>query len=419
MNAAIITIGDELLIGQIVDTNSVFIAQELEKTGCKIYEKRAIADTCQAVTETLSSLQNKVDLVICTGGLGPTQDDKTKQAIIYYFNDQLVRNNEVLTHVTQLIESIYQRPITEINKQQADVPSKAKILFNKYGTAPGLLLTKEKTTFIFLPGVPFEMKHLVNEHIIPYISNHFSTQAIFHHTITTIGIGESLLAEKIYQWENNLKENNISLAYLPFLGGVDLRLSAYGENQREIESVVNHFVAQFENFIPKENILSLQNKCTLIETVSELLAKNDHKIAIAESFTGGNLTFQFSKIPGASRYLQGGMITYATQSKIDLLNVDKQTISQHSVVSNQVAIEMVKGVAEKYKANIALSTTGNAGPSKGDSDVEVGTVCIGLYYNGKTFGQTFQLGQPREKVIELAIHHALLMLYNQLIDSNN
>lgn len=413
MKAAIITIGDEILIGQIVDTNSSFIGKELEKVGCKIVEKRSISDNYTDIIYHLNDFQNKVDLVICTGGLGPTQDDQTKKAIKNYFNDYLIRDKKVLTHVTQLIERIYNRPVSEINKQQADVPSRAKILFNQYGTAPGLLLKKENTVFAFLPGVPFEMKHLIIDEIIPFVKSNFPANNIFHHTITTIGIGESLLAEKIKDWEDFLLKKGYSLAYLPFLGGVYLRISAYNITEKETECIKNHIYKLNDLLLP-ENILSINKQTTLIEEVSQLLVANKHRISIAESCTGGKLTHEFAKIPGASQYLIGGIVTYATESKINLIDVKKETIDTYSVVSKEVAKEMAMGVAKKLNTNISLSTTGNAGPSKGDSDAEVGTVCIGMIFNNKKFSYQFNFGKERKTVIELTIQKALQLLYKEL-----
>lgn len=241
MKAAIVTIGDEILIGQIVDTNSVFIAKALDEVGFKIIESVSISDTEQAISETMLRFQNQVDLVVMTGGLGPTKDDVTKKTFCSYFNDVLISDDEVLKHVTILIEDFYKRKITQMNKDQALVPSKATVLFNKVGTAPGMLMQKEQTYFVSLPGVPYEMKYLVSEVLIPYVSNIFTPYYNVHQTIITHGVGESLLAERITEWENNLPEF-ISLAYLPSPRMVKLRLSTSGYDKLLLESAIQEQV---------------------------------------------------------------------------------------------------------------------------------------------------------------------------------
>lgn len=413
MKAVIVTIGDELLIGQVIDTNSVFIAQQLENSGCKIVEKMAIADTETAILQTLEKYQNKVDLVILTGGLGPTKDDVTKKTLVRYFNDVLIRNEDVFQHVKQLIEGIYNKPISEVNAQQADVPSKATVLFNAVGTAPGMLMVKEQTTFVSLPGVPFEMKHLVTERLLPYIKDHFVLENIYHHTVVTVGVGESLLAEYIADWETSLEVDEITLAYLPQLGSVRLRLSKVSSNDVNVSGVVKKQIEKLKEIIP-QYIISEDESVQLIDVVVDALIEKSASIAFAESCTGGLLTQKFAEKEGASKYLKGGAVTYATESKVAILGVSEVTIDTYSVVSEQVVIEMTLGAQRIYKSAYAVATTGNAGPSKGDSDQEVGTVCIGIATPNGVFAETFKLGQPRNKVIELSIQKGLLMLYKEL-----
>lgn len=413
MKAAIVTIGDELLIGQVVDTNSVFIGQELEKIGCKVSEKVAIADTVEAISETLKRFQNKVDLVILTGGLGPTKDDVTKKTFVEYFNDELIVNEEVLVHVKQLLEAYYKRPISEINKQQAFVPSTCKVLFNKVGTAPGMLMVKEQTTFVSLPGVPFEMKYLITEELIPYIKEAFRLEAIVHKTILTVGIGESLLAETIEGWEDALAEQNIQLAYLPQFGIVRLRLSKTGTNQQEIEVEVDQKIKELERLIP-DYFIGVTEADSLLEEVIKLLNESKLTIATAESCTGGSIAERLTSIEGSSAYYKGSAVTYATESKVKVLGVQQNTIDTFSVVSEEVAKEMAEGVRKLYQTDIAISTTGNAGPSKGDSGQEVGTVCIGIATSEKTETFTFNFGQPRSKVIQASVHKVWLLLYKYL-----
>ena len=296
MKAAIVTIGNELLIGQVVDTNSVYIGQQLELIGCTVVEKMAIADTFEAISETMSRYQNKVDLVLFTGGLGPTKDDVTKQSFAHYFADELVLNHEVFTHVKQLIENFYKRPISEMNVQQAYVPSKCTILFNEVGTAPGMLMTKQQTTFVSLPGVPFEMRYLITEKVLPYIKQQFNLQAIVHKTVLTAGIGESLLAEQIEQWENSLPALDIHLAYLPQLGLVRLRLSKTGADYHQIEQQLSLKINELKSLIP-DFFVGISSANSLLEEVIVLLKQQQLTIATAESCTGGSIAQQLTSFP--------------------------------------------------------------------------------------------------------------------------
>lgn len=413
MKAAIVTIGDELLIGQVIDTNSVFIGQELEAIGCTVVEKVAISDTIEAITSTIKRYQNQVDLVVLTGGLGPTKDDVTKKTLANYFNDELVFNNLVYLHVEKLIEGYYNRPITEMNRQQAYVPSNCTVLFNDIGTAPGMLMVKEQTTFVSLPGVPYEMKYLVTEKLLPYIKEQFKLEAIVHKTVLTVGIGESLLAEKIEQWENSLQLLNIHLAYLPQFGMVRLRLSKTGSSVDEIEAEIIHKIRQLQALIP-EFFIGISNADSLFNEVVLLLKQSGLTIATAESCTGGSIAKKLTSVEGASGYFKGSAVTYATESKVNILDVRQQTIDAFSVVSEEVAREMAIGAKRIYKTDLAISTTGNAGPLKGDGDAEVGTVCIAFAYNDQVESFTFNFGQPRNKVIQVAVEKVWLILYKYL-----
>lgn len=417
MKAAIVTIGDEILIGQIVDTNSAFIAKALDDIGFQIVEMISISDTEKAISETMNRYQNQVDLVVMTGGLGPTKDDVTKKTFCSYFNDVLISDSEVLKHVTALIEDFYKRKITQMNIDQALVPSKATVLFNKVGTAPGMLMKHEQTFFVSLPGVPYEMKYLVSEVLIPYLEQSFEPSYNIHQTLITHGVGESLLAERIADWENDLP-SCIHLAYLPSPRMVKLRLSTSGKDKVFLE---NEIRKQVEKLLPliKDCLIGLNENETIFKVVSDLLKENNLTIACAESCTGGQIAKLLNEIPGASAYFQGGVVAYATQSKIDVLGVSENTINKNSVVSEQVALEMALGAKRLFKSHLAIATTGNAGPSKGDSDVEVGTVCLALVskFGEKTF--TFNFGQPREKVIESAVNKAFEIIREEIIKNNS
>lgn len=413
MKAVIVTIGDELLIGQVIDTNSVFIGQELEAIGCSVVEKVAISDTIDAITNTINRYQNQVDLVVLTGGLGPTKDDVTKKTLAQYFNDELIFNEEVFLHVKKLIEGYYNRPITEMNRQQAYVPSKCTVLFNEVGTAPGMLMVKEQTTFVSLPGVPYEMKYLVTEKLLPYIKEQFKLEAIVHKTVLTVGIGESLLAEKIEQWEDSLQFLNIHLAYLPQFGLVRLRLSKTGSSVDEIEAEITNKIIELQLLIPAF-FIGITNADSLFNEVALLLKQRGLTIATAESCTGGSIAQKLTSVEGASGYFKGSAVTYTTESKVNILGVQQQTIDTFSVVSEEVAREMAVGAKRIYQADLAISTTGNAGPLKGDGDAEVGAVCIAFAFNNKVESFTFNFGQPRNKVIQAAVEKVWLILYKYL-----
>lgn len=413
MKAAIITIGDELLIGQVVDTNSVFIGQQLEAVGCKVVEKIAVQDQFNQIISTFEKYQNKVDLVVITGGLGPTKDDVTKKTFTHYFNDELVLNNQVLDHVTQLIANYYNRPLNEMNRQQAMVPSTCQVLFNNVGTAPGMLMVKEQTVFVSLPGVPYEMKFLFTERLLPYIKQHFKLDAIVHKTVLTVGIGESMLAEKIENWENTLQAQNISLAYLPQFGMVRLRLSKTGSSVETISNEIEEKIEELQQLIP-DFFIGVSTTDSLYDEVLKLIKNSNLTIATAESCTGGSIAQKLASEAGASAYFKGSVVAYATESKIKVLGVNQQTINTFSVVSEQVAKEMAINVKSIYNTNIAIATTGNAGPQKGDADADVGTVCIAITYDDFVESFTFNFGQPRSKVIQASVEKVWLLLYKQL-----
>lgn len=295
MKAAIITIGDEILIGQIVDTNSAFIAKSLDRIGVEVAEMLSISDDKKHILDTFAQLQNKVDVVIVTGGLGPTKDDVTKKTFCEYFNDELVVDQKVLAHVTELIEGFYKRPISQLNKDQALVPSTCTVLHNKVGTAPGMWMKKENTVFISLPGVPYEMKYLVEEEIIPKIVREYKRPYIIHKTILTYGQGESLVAERIEQWENNLPEF-IKLAYLPNPGRVRLRLTARGTNKEELEEAIERNVQSLDAII-HDIIVGYEENETIETVIGKLLSKQNKTISTAESCTGGRIASLLSSVP--------------------------------------------------------------------------------------------------------------------------
>lgn len=413
MKATIITIGDEILIGQIVDTNSGFIAKSLDRIGVEIHEMISISDNKQHILDTFLKLQNTVDLVIITGGLGPTKDDITKKTFCDYFEDELVVNQDVLTHVTQLIEGFYKRTITQINKDQALVPSKCTVLHNQVGTAPGMWMKKENTVFISLPGVPFEMKYLVENEIIPKVVKEYKRPYILHKTILTYGQGESMVAERIEEWENNLPEF-IKLAYLPAPGRVRLRLSARGTDKEKLEAAIEANVNSLDAII-HDIIVGFDDDETIEVVVGRLLKKQLKTIATAESCTGGKIAEVLTSVPGASTYFKGSVVSYATEVKINILGVSESLIQEHSVVSAEVASAMALRVKQMMQTDYAIATTGNAGPTKDDTDAAVGSVFIALATPNEVIVEEFNFGQPREKVIDRATIKSLEMLQKEIL----
>lgn len=413
MKATIITIGDEILIGQIVDTNSGFVAKSLDRIGVEIHEMISISDNKQHILDTFLKLQNTVDLVVITGGLGPTKDDITKKTFCDYFEDELVVNQDVLTHVTQLIEGFYKRTITQINKDQALVPSKCTVLHNQVGTAPGMWMKKENTVFISLPGVPFEMKYLVENEIIPKVVKEYKRPYILHKTILTYGQGESMVAERIEEWENNLPEF-IKLAYLPAPGRVRLRLSARGTDKEKLEAAIEANVNSLDVII-HDIIVGFDDDETIEVVVGRLLKKQLKTIATAESCTGGKIAEILTSIPGASTYFKGSVVSYATDVKINVLGVLESLIQEHSVVSAEVASAMALRVKQMMQTDYAIATTGNAGPTKDDTDAAVGSVFIALATPNEVIVEEFNFGQPREKVIDRATIKSLEMLQKEIL----
>ena len=413
MKAAIVTIGDEILIGQIIDSNSSYIAKALDKIGIATHEMLSISDDKQHILNTFQSLQNKVDVVIVTGGLGPTKDDITKKTFCDYFNDTLLENETVLLHVKSLIEGIYKRPITQINKDQALVPTRAKVLFNQVGTAPGMWMEKENTVFISLPGVPYEMKYLIDNEVIPNLVQKYERPYIVHQTIMTYGRGESLIAEQIEEWENNLPEF-IKLAYLPSPGKVRLRLTARGSNEEILKNEIKIQVEKLDLLI--HDIIVGYNEDEPIEVVlGRVLTEKQMSISSAESCTGGKIASILSSVPGASKYFRGSVVSYATQAKIDVLDIDENLIKNHGVVSAEVASEMAKSIQKIMKSDFAIATTGNAGPTKEVGGAELGTVFIGIATPNEVFVEEFNFGQPREKVIDRAVSKGLELIYKEIL----
>lgn len=412
MLAEIITIGDEILIGQIIDTNSAFIAKKLNSIGISVFQVSSVQDEQSHILKAMEEAESRADIIIITGGLGPTKDDITKHTICGYFQDKLVENHAVLENVERLLEKYSSSPISNLNKGQALVPSKATVLMNHYGTAPGMWLEKGSKVFVSLPGVPFEMEALIMDAVLPRLQKQFKHPFIIHNTVLTYGLGESALAERLEEWENNLPPS-IKLAYLPNLGKVRLRLTAKGSSKELLEGEIHK---QLDALYPLigDVYFGMEDENALEMTLAKMLTAKGESLALAESCTGGKLAETFTSAPGASGFFKGGVVTYASQSKVDVLGIDGALIQQHSVVSKAVAEAMAVAGKKLFNADFAISTTGNAGPSKGDSDAEIGTVFIGIATPTTVFSREFKLGNHRDKVINKAVNKALETLFEEI-----
>lgn len=377
-NAVLITIGDEILSGNTVDTNSNFIATELKNIGIKVIQILTISDEIETIKNALSTAFETGDLVITTGGLGPTRDDKTKKALAEYFNDEIALDEVTFNHLKGYMERRGRADILERNREQAFVPTKSIVFQNHYGTAPCMMMEQDGKLCYSLPGVPYEVKPLIKDQIIPYLQQRFSLHYIHSRIVSVVGIPESILADKIEDWELALPEN-ITLSYLPVGTRVKLRLTASGENEEDLKQrteeeiqkllplVKGHVIAVYEDKI--ENILA------------EMLTERNMTISTAESCTGGELAKMITSVSGSSKYFLGGVVAYATEKKIKILNVSKETVDEFTVVSEQVAQEMAKGCQELFETHISLSTTGVAGPGKGEDGKDVGTVYYTIRIN--------------------------------------
>ena len=411
--AEIITIGDEILIGQIVDTNSAFISKELNKIGISVYQITSIQDNEQHILKALKEAEENVDIIIITGGLGPTKDDITKHTICEYFNDTLIHNEAVLEQIEDLFKKYISTPISDLNRNQALVPSKALVLKNRYGTAPGMLFEKNNKTFISLPGVPYEMKALLNLEVLPRLQEKYKCPYILHKTIMTYGLGESAIANRLEKWEDSLP-NYIKLAYLPNLGKVRLRLSGKGFDKNKIESAMSSLTQELITHV-NDIFVGFEEDGAIEVIVGNLLLKNKKTLATAESCTGGNVAQMITAVPGASQYFIGSVVSYSERIKMEVLGVLPNTIKKYSVVSAEVAKEMALGIKKLYKTDYAIAVTGNAGPTQDKTDTKVGVVFIGIATPDDVYVEEFNFGQPRDKVIQKASVKSLELLRKELL----
>ncbi len=419
MKAEILTIGDEILIGQITNTNSVWIAQELNLIGIKIVHMASVADDEAAIVTAFDNAAERADLVFITGGLGPTKDDITKKTFSNYFNAELVLDEKVLQHVSSFFIK-RGKEVTEINRNQALIPKGCTVIHNPNGTAPGMWMKKDRTVFISMPGVPYEMKAMMTETILPKIKNENNLPHIYHKTVLTNGIGESALAEMIEGWEDNLVNNNIKLAYLPQLGVVRLRLSTTGPDKETLKKNIDSEIEKLKKIIDTY-IFGYENygeeTPSLAEVVSELLREKKQTLALAESCTGGYISSMFTGIAGASEIFKGAIIPYTNKAKHDLLEVDEAVFNTVGAVSRECVEQLAQNVLKNFGSDFALSVSGIAGPTGGTTDKPVGTVWIAVASKEKTLAFKFIFGDNRQRNIIMTSNYALNTLRKFILKS--
>ncbi len=405
-HASIITIGDELLIGQTIDTNSAWMAQQLNKEGIWVRYRIAVGDVWDDIWSAIDQELQRSSIVLITGGLGPTADDITKPLLANYFQGKMVVNQEVLQHVTQIFTRL-NRPLLERNLKQAEVPDTCTVLHNARGTAPGMWFEKEGKVVVSLPGVPHEMKGLMTEEVIPRLIRQFKLPAILHRTAFTAGQGESFIAERLNDLESALP-TYIKLAYLPNYGMVRLRLTARGENKDQLALEIEDWFTQLKEKV-KEILVSDEDK-GLEEVLGELLMEKGKTMATAESCTGGYIAHLITSIPGSSAYFQGSVVSYANAVKEGLLNVSTETLINKGAVSEETVKQMVTGVIHKTNSDYALATSGIMGPTGGTTEKPVGTVWIAAGNREKVTTSQLKLRFDRNKNIEITAQMAMDLL---------
>jgi nicotinamide-nucleotide amidase len=408
INAELLTIGDEILYGQIVDTNSQWMSVELDKLGIKVIRKTTVGDIEQDMLTAFAEAENRADIILITGGLGPTSDDLTKPVLAKYFNCGLEINAEALAEVTEFFNS-RGRELTEINKQQAALPTACEKITNAMGTAPGMWFNKGDKVFMSMPGVPHEMKRMMTEHVLPRLNKKYELPVIHHKIIRTIGLGESFLAEKIADWEKALPMH-IKLAYLPSLGEVKLRLTAFGNSLSQLQTETNEQAGKLKEII--DQFIYGYGEEPIEVVIGKLLKEKKLTLSIAESCTGGYLSHLITSVPGSSEYFLGSMIPYDYQIKMRQLGVKPETLEKYGAVSEPTIIEMANIVRAKFNTDIGVATSGIAGPGGATADKPVGTVWIA--YSDKNHTVTKKLQLSKDRLINIRLSSvAVLNLIRQ------
>lgn len=409
MFASIITIGDEILIGQIIDTNSAWISQKLNKEGIIVKEIRSIGDNKEQIISTISEMMNISDLVLVTGGLGPTNDDITKNVLCELFSSKLIVSEAVLQNITEFV-TLRGFKMNTNNHDQAMVPNNATVLNNKMGTAPGMLFNKDGKYLISMPGVPFEMKHLMETQVLPFIKKTFTNKPIIHKTLLIYGLPESVLAEKIAEWENALPEF-VKLAYLPAPGFIRLRLSIY-EAEPEHQMLIEDLIINLKKIIAK-NIFA-EEDIKPEKLIGQLLKAKGKTLSTAESCTGGKISSLITSIPGSSVYYKGSIIAYDNSVKTNILAVKSEILKEYGAVSQQVVEKMAYGILNLLKTDYSIAVSGIAGPDGGTPEKPVGTIWIAVASHEKTISKKYQSLNDRETNILRASNTALAMLIEMI-----
>jgi nicotinamide-nucleotide amidase len=411
MIAEIITIGDELLIGQVIDTNSAWMGEVLNQIGIKVNRITSISDNRDEIISTLKEASKRAHLVLITGGLGPTNDDITKKTLADFFRVNMRFDEKAFEDVVHLF-SIRGREVSAINRLQAEVPENCITLYNKVGTAPGMWFDEADVVYVSMPGVPYEMKYLMENEVIPRVKQRFKTPFIVHSTILTFGIGESFLAEKIASFENKLP-SHIKLAYLPSAGSVRLRLSGSGDDEEGLKKEIEGLTKELSDIIPE--FIYGYGKDELPRVVGDLLKSNGLTLATAESCSGGFMAHLITSIPGSSAYYMGSSVTYSNESKTQLLNIPPSLIEMYGAVSEPVVLAMVEAVKKLFNVDCAIATTGVAGPGGGTPEKPVGTVWVGVSTPHETNAYVLKLGDNRLRTIEVAALSGLNLLRKGLL----
>jgi len=412
VKCAIITIGDEILIGQVVDTNAVWISKQLNRLGVRVCEMVTVADEEEQITSALDRYIGKYDLLIMTGGLGPTKDDITKEALASYFNSKMVVHPEVLEKITAFFKE-RGRTMIESNLRQAEVPEKCRVLMNHHGTAPGMWFEREGSILVSLPGVPYEMKGLMQDHIFYEVQKRVKVPHVVHKTIMTQGVPESYLAATLRHWEEDLPDC-VKLAYLPRPGIVRLRLTVVDKCAGEAEQLLKVIIDKLLDIIPKH--VFGYDDISLEESLGTLLKERELSLSTAESCTGGNIAKLITSISGSSGYFTGSVVAYDNRIKEVILEVESATIDEKGAVSREVVEQMARGIMNVYGTDTAIATSGIAGPDGGTEDKPIGTTWICVAYGRNVFAKKYRFGGTRERIIDQASYSAMQLLRRLILD---
>lgn len=421
MKAELLTIGNEILIGQIVNTNAVWMAQQLNAAGISVVHMSSVADEKQAILDAFTAAGKRAELVLITGGLGPTKDDITKVTFCEFFGTSLVTDEDVLSDVTAFFEK-RGKALTPINRKQAEVPQGCRVIRNKNGTAPGMWMEKDQTIYVSMPGVPFEMKAMVTDDILPELKKRFVLPFIYHKTILTQGIGESMLAELIADWEDGLAAKQIGLAYLPSPGMVRLRMSSAGTEQQELQQRID---GELEKVLPliQKFVYGYEeygkDQPTMEEVLGNLLKEKGLKLSLAESCTGGYISHLITSVAGSSAYFNGGVVPYHNHFKHELLGVDESIFSSVGAVSQECVESMAKGVMTRFGADAAIAVSGIAGPAGATDGKPVGTTWIAVALKDRVVSKLFTFGDNRQRNIHMTAISGMNMLRKLILNEEN